>query len=317
MHNATGVMIVYNSIMLTQPPKLTVIVPAYNESDSLPTFAPALIAFCQERGWQVIFVNDGSRDGTREFLEALPKGSAVTILHHRLNRGYGGALKTGIRHAKTPYIVTIDADGQHQTADIEAVFQFMLQQDADMVVGKRNESNNPDLYRSLGKKLIRAFTRMLMPLPITDLNSGFKLYRAELVQQYIDICPNTMAFSDVITLVFLNERNLVLEHPIQVSPRKGGKSTITAYTAFETVVEILNIVLMFNPLRVFLPLAAICILIGLGWGLPIILLGRGVSVGAMLAIVSGLIFFVGGLIVSQLSAIRMERLQENNKRSKQ
>ncbi len=150
-----------------------------------------------------------------------------------------------------------------------------------------------------------------MPLPITDLNSGFKLYRTKLAQRYIKICPNSMAFSDIITLIFLNERNLVLEHPIQIQTRQGGKSTITTFTAFETVVEILNIVLLFNPLRVFLPLSIFCILVGFGWGLPIIIMGRGVSVGAMLSIVSGLIFFVGGLIASQLSAIRMERLQDS------
>jgi hypothetical protein len=118
-----------------------------------------------------------------------------------------------------------------------------------------------------------------------------------------------MAFSDVITLVFLNERNLVLEHPIHILPRRAGQSTISTMTAFETVMQVLNIALMFNPMRAFLPVSALCILAGLGWGIPIILLGRGVSVGAMLAIVTGLLFFVLGLLASQLSAIRMERLR--------
>jgi hypothetical protein len=124
------------------------------------------------------------------------------------------------------------------------------------------------------------------------------------------VCPDTMDFSDVITLVFLSERNLVLEYPIHVKPRKVGASTITTFTAFETVIQVLNIVLMFNPLRVFLPLSGLCILAGLAWGIPIVLLGRGVSVGAMLAIVTGLLFFVLGLLASQLSAIRMERLRD-------
>ena len=89
-----------------------------------------------------------------------------------------------------------------------------------------------------------------------------------------------------------------------------GKSKITTFTAFETIIQVLNIALMFNPLKLFLPISALCILAGFGWGIPIVLLGRGVSVGAMLAIVSGLLFFVLGLIASQLSAIRMERLRD-------
>jgi hypothetical protein len=114
----------------------------------------------------------------------------------------------------------------------------------------------------------------------------------------------------VITLVFLNEHNLVLEYPVQITPRKAGQSTINTFAAFETIIQVLNIALMFNPLKLFLPISVLCILAGLGWGIPIVLLGRGVSVGAMLAIVSGLIFFVLGLIASQLSAIRMERLRD-------
>jgi len=149
-----------------------------------------------------------------------------------------------------------------------------------------------------------------MPLPITDLNSGFKFYRTEFAKRYMTVCPDSMAFSDVITLVFLSEHNLVLEHPIQVLPRKTGQSMISTFTAFETMIQVLNIALMFNPLKLFLPISALCILAGFVWGIPIVLLGRGVSVGAMLAIVSGLLFFVLGLIASQLSAIRMERLRD-------
>jgi glycosyltransferase involved in cell wall biosynthesis len=288
---------------------LTVVVPVYNEGEILPSIVPTMIDFCNNRGWRIIFVNDGSRDNSRQILDGYCDLPNVRVVHHKVNRGYGGALKTGISQAVTDYVVTIDGDGQHNLEDVEKVFEFAIEKDADMVVGKRDEKNSSGLYRSIGKTIIRTFTRTLIPLPITDLNSGFKLYRTELVKKYITVCPESMAFSDVITLVFLSERNLVLEHPIRVSPRQVGQSTITTFTAFETVIEVLNIALMFNPLRVFLPISVLCVLAGLGWGIPIILLGRGVSVGAMLAIVTGLLFFVLGLLASQLSAIRMERLR--------
>jgi hypothetical protein len=206
----------------------------------------------------------------------------------------------------------MDGDGQHHLEDVERLFQFAVQMDADMVVGKREGVNISTGYRALGKYLIRSFTKILMPLPVSDLNSGFKLYRTAPAKRYITVCPDTMAFSDVITLVFLSEKNLVLEHPIRISPRKLGQSTINAFTAFETVMQVLNIALMFNPLRLFLPISIFCILAGIVWGVPIVLLGRGVSVGAMLAIVTGLLFFVLGLLASQLSSIRMERLRDQN-----
>ena len=291
---------------------LTIVMPIYNEADNLPVFAPTAIEFCRARDWEIIFVNDGSRDQTKDILDGFESQNHVQILHHKVNRGYGGALKTGISQVKTPYLVTIDGDGQHHLEDVEKIFQFAIQQDADMVVGKRDGRGKSNPYRTVGKFLIRSFTKILMPLPITDLNSGFKFYRTDLAKRYLTVCPDSMAFSDVITLVFLSERNLVLEHPIHVFPRRVGQSTITTFTAFITVMEVLNITLMFNPLRVFLPISIFCILAGVGWGIPIVLLGRGVSVGAMLAIVTGLLFFVLGLLASQLSAIRMERLRNSN-----
>lgn len=291
---------------------LTVVVPLYNEAENLPAFVKTAIEFCRARNWQIIFVNDGSLDATKQILDGLAPEPHVLILHHKVNRGYGGALKTGIRHVTTAFLITMDGDGQHHLEDVEHLFQFAVQTEADMVVGKREGVNTSTVYRALGKYLIRSFTKILMPLPVTDLNSGFKLYRTEHAKRYITVCPDSMAFSDVITLVFLNERNLVLEHPIRISPRRLGQSSINIITAFETVMQVLNITLMFNPLRVFLPISIFCILAGIGWGLPIVLLGRGVSVGAMLAIVTGLIFFVLGLLASQLSAIRMERLRDDN-----
>jgi glycosyltransferase involved in cell wall biosynthesis len=293
-------------------PPLTVVIPVYNEGETLPSFASTLIEFCQARNWRVLFVNDGSRDQTKQILDGLVSPPEVCVFHHKVNRGYGGALKTCISQVTTPFMVTMDGDGQHHPQDVETIFQFALENDADLVVGKRNDQHSSNLYRRLGKFMIRSFTKILMPLPVTDLNSGFKLYRTELAKRYMTVCPDSMAFSDVMTLVFLNERNLVLEHPIGVSPRKVGQSTINTFTAFETVIQVLNIALMFNPLKIFLPVSLLCILAGLGWGIPIVLLGRGVSVGAMLAIVMGLLFFVLGLIASQLSALRMERLRDRS-----
>src|SRR5919108_293966 len=295
---------------ISENPLLTVVVPVYNEDQTLPSFAPCLIELCRAKGWVTIFVNDGSCDHTRQILDHLSTSQNVRVVHHKVNRGYGGALKTGISHVTTPFLVTMDGDGQHNSEDVERIFQYAIESDADMVVGKRDERGASNAYRTLGKFLIRSFTRILMPLPITDLNSGFKFYRTDLAKRYMTVCPDSMAFSDVITLVFLSEHNLVLEYPIQILPRQAGQSMINTFTAFETVIQVLNIALMFNPLKLFLPISAGCILAGFGWGIPFVLLGRGVSVGAMLAIVTGLLFFVLGLIASQLSAIRMERLRD-------
>jgi glycosyltransferase involved in cell wall biosynthesis len=296
--------------------ELTIVIPVFNEAESLPHFMPDLVKSCHEKGWQLILVNDGSSDHSARVLTQFEHESFVQVLHHKVNRGYGGALKTGLALVKTPYVITMDADGQHQIADVEALYQFALKCNTDMLIGSRSEMEHINLYREFGKWLIRRFTRLLVPLPIHDLNSGFKLYRNELVNRYLHLCPNSMAFSDVITLLFLDQGHLVLEMPITVKKRIAGSSSIGTHTAFQTIIEILNLAMLVNPLRIFLPLSFFCIVVGLVWGLPIIIAGRGVSVGSMLAIVLGSLFFFLGLIASQLAAIRFQLANLRANRSK-
>ncbi len=291
----------------SQAPLLTVIVPVYNEAESLPALLEELLPYSRARGWRVLFVDDGSTDAGADILARLSDQADVQVLRHKVNRGYGGALKSGLAHVATPYAVTIDADGQHRVEDVQGMLDLALAHQADLVVGARPPGSG-NFYRNLGKGLIRAFAGLLLPLSVRDLNSGCKLYRADLAKKYLPLCPDTMAFSDVITLIFIQKRHLVLEQPISIRPRRAGRSTISARTAFQTVMEILHIAMLFNPLRIFLPLAALCVTFGIAWGLPILLRGRGVSVGSMLAIVTGLLFFAIGLIADQLSATRMALL---------
>jgi len=293
------------------PPLLTVVVPVYNEHESLPSLLGNLIPFCQQKNWRLILVDDGSMDGSGLILDQAARDSSIRVFHHKINRGYGGAIKTGIRAVETPYLVTIDADGQHSIGDIETLLNICLETNADMLIGKRSRSY-PNRFRTIGKWLIRTFASLLMTIPVTDLNSGFKVYRADLAQHYIYLCPDSMAYSDIITLVFISQKNLVKEYPITVQARKGGKSTINIYTAFETVLEVINITLLCNPSRIFYPLSAACVSFGILWGIPFMVMGRGISVGAMLAIVTGLLFFAIGMIANQLSAIRMDALEQRH-----
>ena len=291
---------------------LSVVVPIYNEASSLPGLLTELVPYCRDRKWKLILVNDDSSDDTPAILKDYEEYPDIKIIHHKVNRGYGGALKTGIFNADTQYLVTIDADGQHELNDMDELLQFTLEKDADLVVGNRGKQGPSGLYRNIGKWMIRKFAALLMPIHISDLNSGFKLYQTKLVQRYLYICPDSMAFSDVITLIFIKKSHLVLEHPITIKKRATGKSTITTYTAIQTVMEIINIAMLFNPLRIFLSLSVLCIGFGFAWGIPIMLRARGVSVGAMLAIVTGLLFFFIGLIAEQLSAMRLGLLDRNN-----
>ena len=146
----------------------------------------------------------------------------------------------------------------------------------------------------------------MLDVKIHDLNSGMKVYDAKLAQKYLRLCPDSMAFSEVIALVFISRRHLIDERPIRIRERIAGVSTINTRTAFETMIEIINLVILFNPMRIFLPISIASLVLGLAWGVPIVLRGDGVSVGAMLAIVTGVLFFLLALLAEQISLIRRD-----------
>jgi hypothetical protein len=143
-----------------------------------------------------------------------------------------------------------------------------------------------------------------MPMHIWDINSGMKIYRTDLAKRYLRLCPNSMSYSDAIALVFIHQGHLVLETPITILERKYGTSKINIKTAFNTLIEIMNILMLFNPLRLFLPISLFLFILGIAWGLPIVLMNKGISIGASLSIiVSAQTFFIG-LIAEQISQIR-------------
>ena len=288
---------------------LTLVVPVFNEEKALDVFLPELTEYCRQRDYSLVFVDDGSSDDSAALIETYCDSTQFRLLRHKVNRGYGGAIKTGIRACNTDFLVTLDADGQHRPEDVGRLFEFASKNSADMVVGKR-QSGNSGIYRAIGRKLIRWIAGLLVSLPISDLNSGMKLYRTELAKRYLVLCPDGMAFSDIITLVFVHRRDLVLETGIEVMPRSEGVSTINTSTALDTVFQILNIVALFNPGRIFFPLGVGFVAFGVAWGLPFIVRNEGVSVGTMLLLVFGLIFFLVGLIAEQVAQLRRGQIGE-------
>ncbi len=291
--------------------RLSVIMPVYNEHQDLGEWLSEVSDYCHEKGCRLILVDDGSTDGSGAIVNTFSHFKHVTVLCHKLNKGYGAALKTGLQACQTEYAVTIDADGQHFTGDIERLFQVITSADADLVVGSRQNQFKASFFRGMGKRFIRNLARVLMTVPVHDLNSGMKMYRTGLAVKYLPLLPDTMAFSDIITLVFLNNRDLVLEEPIRVKARMHGKSAITLQTAFQTIMEVIHIVILFNPMKIFLPLSLLCFIGTVAWGLPFILHGRGVSIGSLLGIITTLLLFLLGLIAEQLSLIRRNQIRNN------
>lgn len=290
--------------MIDMDEQLTIVLPCYNEQENIPQFFPHLLSFAEEHHFKVIAVNDGSKDETLKLLRQFEeKFSCLQVLSHKVNRGYGGAIKTGLRAVDTDFAITIDADGQHRLQDVLSCFDCIKKHDADLVVGAR-QNNRSGVYRTLGKRMIRAFAASLLKLPVQDLNSGMKCYRMSETVNYLELCPDTMAFSDVILLLMVNDRRLVIETPIIVEARAAGVSTIGTSTALITIAEILNLAVLLRPMTTFFRLGGVFLVAGIGWSTFTYCKSSILSSAAVMLMIFGFFCFVLGLLGEQLCRIR-------------
>ena len=290
---------------------LTIVIPCYNEEENIPVFFPGLLKFVQEHDFQVIAVNDGSKDNTLQELQKFSDNEHLKIVSHKCNKGYGGAIKTGLKAVATEFAITIDSDGQHRLEDILKCYDHIIQSNSDMVVGAR-QNNESGSYRTLGKWVIRTFAASLLDLPVKDLNSGMKCYRMGEVLDYLDLCPDTMAYSDCILLLMVNDRKLVTEIPIEIAPRSAGKSTIGTKTAINTLAEILNLAVLLRPLTTFFRLAICFLLLGVGWGIYTYVRSTAITSTSVMLIVLGVLGLMLGLLCEQLSQIRRKLAKSSN-----
>lgn len=238
----------------------SVLVPAYNEEagilDMLTDLRERLAPLAHET--EIIVIDDGSTDRTRALLEGF---SGIELVRHDRNRGYGAALKTGIRKARYPLVVITDADGTYPNDRIPDLVR--LAESADMVVGSRTGENvDSQGLRSIPKWFLKRFAEWLVRREIPDINSGLRVFRRDAASELIGILPDTFSFTTTITLAMLTSGQTVRYEPIDYR-RRVGKSKIKPIRDTLRIAQlILRTGMYFAPLRVFLPVA---LLFGVGF----------------------------------------------------
>ena len=206
--------------MPSQPfPCLSVVVPCYNEDRTVL----ALLKRVTDSPWvgQVIVVDDGSTDGTRQILAELDN-PIVTVELHPVNRGKGAALRTGFRLATCDYVIVQDADLEYDPDEFGDLLGPALDGKADIVFGSRFISGRPHrvlyFYHSLGNRFLTLASNMLTGLNLTDMETCYKLFRREIIQS-IEIRENRFGFEPEITAKVAKGRWRVYEVGISYDGR--------------------------------------------------------------------------------------------------
>jgi glycosyltransferase involved in cell wall biosynthesis len=230
---------------------VTVILPAFHEEGAVASQVRAVRRALDERAvvHEIFVVDDGSSDRTAE--EAL--GAGARVLRHQENRGYGAAIKSGINAAQYDTCLIMDADSTYPAHEIPALLEEL--ETSDMAVGARTRGIvHIPWSRRPGKWLLGKLAERIAGQPIADLNSGLRAFRRECVTQYFPILPNRFSFTTTVTLAYLADDYRVVYHPIEYY-RRTGTSKIRPRHFLDFVVLVLRMALLFQPLKIFVPLA--------------------------------------------------------------
>lgn len=166
-------------------PCLTVVIPAFNESSSIVSVLNRVLA--QRPVQEVVVVDDASRDNTWEVLQPFASNPRVKLLRHTINQGKGAALRTGFQQATASYVLVQDADLEYDPEEFHALLAPAVAGRADVVFGSRFKSfgANRVLYywHSVGNHFLTTLSNMATNLNLTDMETGYKLFRREVIQK--------------------------------------------------------------------------------------------------------------------------------------
>lgn len=286
---------------------VSVIIPAFNEElavrEGITELREMFAATDIEA--EIIIVDDGSKDKTAR--EA--KAAGARVIQHRSNRGYGASLKTGIIAASHDVIAITDADGTYPAKYLPEMLVEL--EHADMVVGSRTGADvHIPLTRKPAKWFLRVMANYVSNTKIPDLNSGLRVFRRDVAMQYFAILSDQFSFTTTITLAMLCDKYAVSYLPIDYRKRQG-KSKIMPWDAGSFAVLIMRVAMLFRPLRVFLPIALLCIAYGIIKAGVDLTHDPNISASAIFAFVSALMMVLVGMLGDAV-ATRLGRFNQQS-----
>lgn len=275
---------------------LSIILPARNEARSVGRVVASLrSAFPQA---EILVVDDGSSDDTA----ALARQAGAIVLQHPYGKGNGAATKTGARAATGDVLVFMDADGQHDPADIPRLLA-QLDDGYDMAVGARQKGSQASMGRGLANRLYNGMASYMTGQRVEDLTSGFRAVRANKFREFLYLLPNGFSYPTTITMAFFRAGYSVAYAPIHAARREGKSHLRPIRDGVRFLLIIFRVGTLYSPLKLFVPISLVFFLTGAGYYLhTFATAGRFTNMSALLFITSVLIFLIG-LVSEQITQL--------------
>jgi glycosyltransferase involved in cell wall biosynthesis len=279
---------------------LSIILPAKNEAAALRGLLSRLKSAQPDA--EILIVDDGSSDDTA----ALCREHGVTCLSSPYSMGNGAAIKRGARAAHGDILVFMDADGQHDPADI-ARLVAKLDAGYDMVVGARDWSGQAGVGRGLANAFYNWFASQITGHRIADLTSGFRAVRADKFREFLHLLPNGFSYPTTSTMAFFRSAYAVTYEPIVAAERVGSSHIRPLRDGLRFLLIIFKIATLYSPLKLFVPASAVFFLLGCAnYAWTFTHYGR-LTNGSMLMWSASVIVFLIGLVSEQITGLMYRR----------
>ncbi len=239
---------------------VSVVLPVHNERGHLQREVERIRSTLEASAhtFEIIVVDDGSTDGS---VDELPSLEGIRLIRFQRNRGVGLARKAGTSAARGRVVVWTDADLTYPNDEIPRLIKEL--EGADQVVGARtSEAGTVKPFRVPAKWFIRKLAAYLVETPIPDLNSGFRAFRRDVAMQFLYLLPPGFSCVSTMTMAFLANGYTVNYIPIDYAPRAGTSKFHWWTDTKRYLVQVVRMILTFNPLRFFLPLSLTLTAIG-------------------------------------------------------
>ena len=279
---------------------LSVVIPAYNEEGAVRHTIEDVRAHLDPLGlpYEIIVIDDGSEDRTLE----IARETGVVVDSNQVNTGYGASLKRGIKHAQYEYVAILDADGTYPARYLPPMLAMCRNQ--DMVVGDRGAAmKNVPWIRKPAKWVLNTFASFLAERRLNDLNSGLRVFRKSELVPFIPLLPQKFSFTTTITLCMSCNGKRMIYTPIEYGKRVG-KSKIRPVDFLNFIILVLRMTVLFNPLRVFIPLGLALMALGVTKFVYDIFMDN-LSETTIFAFLSALIIWSLGLIADMISRLHL------------
>ena len=198
---------------ITEPMKVSIVIPCYNEKNTIAKIVEAVRSAPVENK-EIIVIDDGSNDGTQTLLREKLSGAIDQIIYHPVNRGKGAALRAGFEAASGDIILVQDADLEYSPEEYPVLLEPIISGKADAVFGSRFMGGRPHrvvfFWHMVGNRFLTLLSNMFTNLNLTDLETGYKVFRAPLIKS-IQIEENRFGFEPEITAKLAKKRCRIYE----------------------------------------------------------------------------------------------------------